>query len=241
MVNFNLPNSSISQDELGNILESIRNNSENISNLTNTYNTGISAIANKITQCGVTTANNASPNTMINNIGAIYANRYNQGINDGRQGYYTQAQYNQYGNDRYNAGINEGRVGWYNQTQYNNYGNDRYNQGKNDGMAQGTCNICCVSDRNAFAGVSNKWIFVQYLVKDNGSYYTYKTFSCAGNPGSAGVRLPIPNVHQPSMFWTCSGNISCYSTSYENNTKEIQQDMNSSYEIIQLYIVYKER
>ena len=106
-LSLNLPNSSISQEELETIRNSINSNATNIANLKNSYDTGVSAIASKITACGVSTANNASPSTMVNNIGSIYTNRYNQGINDGRQGYYSQAQYDNWGSTRYNQGVTD--------------------------------------------------------------------------------------------------------------------------------------
>ena len=104
-LDLNLPSSSISQDELNDILTRISSNATNITNLTSKYNSGISTIATKVTQCGVSTAGNAAPSTISANIQTIYTNRYNAGITDGRVGYYTQAQYNQYGTDRYNAGV----------------------------------------------------------------------------------------------------------------------------------------
>ena len=131
-MNLNLPNSSISKEELDSIKSTISSNSANITSLTNTYNSGISKITTKVTQCGVSTASNASPDTIVNNIGSVYVNRYNQGINDGRVGYYTQTQYNNWGNQKYNEGIAAGRVGYYSQAQYDNWGSTRYNQGVTD-------------------------------------------------------------------------------------------------------------
>ena len=152
-LNLSLPNSSISQEELEGIRASIESNSTTITSLRNSYDTGIQQIASKITACGVSTANNASPSTIVNNIGSVYTNRYNQGINDGRQGYYTQTQYNNYGNQKYNEGVaaadnranpnstnyqtgynngvNDGRRGYYTQAQYDANYNNGVAAGKN--------------------------------------------------------------------------------------------------------------
>lgn len=50
------------------------------------FQVGCSTIAGKITACGVSTAANASPTTMANNIQIIYNNRYNRGYTDGSAG-----------------------------------------------------------------------------------------------------------------------------------------------------------
>lgn len=50
--------------------------------LETSFQAGCSTIAKKITACGVSTADNASPATMAANIQTIYNNRYNQGKDD---------------------------------------------------------------------------------------------------------------------------------------------------------------
>ena len=167
----NLPSSSISQDELNNILNNISSNTFNINSLTNTYNTGIQQIATKISQCGVSTANNASPSTMVNNIGSIYTNRYNQGINDGRQGYYSQAQYDNWGSTRYNAGITDGRVGYYSQQQYDNWGNIRYNAGVNDGKSEFEVKLAKSSNID-FNTILGRWksIYLNYVSSNSSNH-----------------------------------------------------------------------
>ena len=238
-MNLNLPNSSISQDELNNIRNTILSNTTNITNLTNTYNTGISKIATKITQCGVSTTSNASPDTMVANIGSIFTNRYNQGINDGRQGYYTQAQYNQYGNDRYNAGVNEGRVGWYNQTQYNNYGTQKYNEGLSNAFQLTFLNH---PDYNTFLSIKNRIVAATYLMNDNGNYWTFYNYITLGNPGSDVYTIPIEKVRFINLFWTSyEGRVPVSRITYSNamNQIDIHYNNNNNQPMRDLIVIYK--
>ena len=156
-VNTNLPSSSLSKEELDNILSSIRDRGTQITNLTNSYNSNIKIITDKLNACGVSTASNANGATIATNIQTLYTNRYNQGISDGRVGYVTESQYNNYGNQKYNEGVTaadnranpnstnyqtgynngvtDGRRGYYTQAQYDANYNNGFNAGKSSGYS----------------------------------------------------------------------------------------------------------
>ena len=61
---------------------SITKLNDDITSINKSFQDGCSIIAAKITACGVTTANNASPQTMANNIQTIYDNRYLNGYDE---------------------------------------------------------------------------------------------------------------------------------------------------------------
>ena len=255
-LDLNLPSSSLSKEELNQILSSITNNATNITNLTNKYNTGVSTITTKVTQCGVSTANNAAPSTIANNIGAIYANRYNQGISDGRVGYVTQSQYNNYGNQKYNEGVtaadnranpnstnyqtgyNNGvtddRRGYYTQAQYNQYGNDRYNAGYSAGQSNAPFSLGKLYKYpiNSYASGRNFSSVVDKF--ENRILYVYH--------GASGMKIMI----RPSTLVNLSGNLDSIRTSEWTgfigtsfvdfiSTSEVQSKMGSSAEFRLVY------
>ena len=62
------------------ILQYISIQNDDISNIEQSFQDGCSKIASKITSLGVTTASNASIDTIVNNINTLATNKYNSGV-----------------------------------------------------------------------------------------------------------------------------------------------------------------
>ena len=92
---------------------------QNIVDVKQSFQDGCRTIASKLTSCGVTTSNTASPSTIANNIQTLYTNRYNSGRTQGQNdvknspnsyGLYSKSQYDQNYSNGYNTGISAASI-----------------------------------------------------------------------------------------------------------------------------------
>lgn len=92
---------------------------QNIVDVKQSFQDGCRTIASKLTSCGVSTSNTASPSTIANNIQTLYTNRYNSGRTQGQNdvknspnsyGLYSKSQYDQNYSNGYNTGISAASI-----------------------------------------------------------------------------------------------------------------------------------